>query len=97
MIFYFSATGNCRYVAQQLDDDIRSIPQEMRRGDELSYADDAIGIVYPIYGHMMTHMVRALIRRAHSQRHRGAQALDRAGKRRGPRRARAVPQPRRQV
>lgn len=50
MIFYFRATGNCRYVAQQLDDDIRSIPQEMRRGDELSYADGALALSIPSTG-----------------------------------------------
>ncbi len=32
---------------------VLSIPQELRRVGELAYADDAIGIVYPIYGHMM--------------------------------------------
>lgn len=64
MIFYFTATGNCRYVAEQLDDDIRSIPQEMRREGELAFADDAIGIVYPIYGHMMPSMVRQFVERA---------------------------------
>lgn len=35
MIFYFTATGNCRFVADQLaeklGDEVRSIPQEMRR------------------------------------------------------------------
>lgn len=64
MLFYFSATGNSRYAAQTLDDDIRSIPQEMQRAGELTYQDDVIGIVYPIYGHMMPHMVREFIQRA---------------------------------
>lgn len=68
MIFYFTATGNCRFVADQLaeklGDEVRSIPQEMRRAGELSYADEAIGIVYPIYGHMMPHMVREFVERA---------------------------------
>lgn len=64
MIFYFSATGNCRYVAEQLGGDIRSIPQEMRREGELSYKDDAIGIVFPLYGHLMPYMVRQFVERA---------------------------------
>ena len=67
MIFYFTGTGNCLYVARQLVADgerIASIPQELRREGELSYADDAIGIVYPVYGHMMPAMVRDFVRRA---------------------------------
>ena len=68
MIFYFTATGNCRYVADQLaeklGDEARSIPQEMRRAGELSYAGETIGIVYPIYGHMMPRMVREFVERA---------------------------------
>ena len=68
MIFYFTATGNCRFVADQLaeklGDEVRSIPQEMRRAGELSYAGEAIGIVYPIYGHMMPHMGREFVERA---------------------------------
>lgn len=64
MIFYFTATGNCRYVAEQLDNNARSIPQEMQREGELTYQDEAIGIVYPIYGHMMPDMVRRFVERA---------------------------------
>ena len=64
MVFYFTATGNCRYVAEQLDNDARSIPQEMQREGELAYQDGAIGIVYPIYGHMMPDMVRRFVERA---------------------------------
>lgn len=67
MIFYFTATGNCLYAARELaaeGEDVISIPQEMRREGELTYADDAIGIVYPIYGHMIPAMVRAFVERA---------------------------------
>lgn len=64
MIFYFTATGNCRYVAEQLDDDVRSIPQQMRREGELAFADDAFGIVHPVYGHMMPSMGRQFVERA---------------------------------
>ena len=56
MILYFTGTGNCLYVARELaaeGERVLSIPQELRRVGELAYADDAIGIVYPIYGHMM--------------------------------------------
>lgn len=67
MIFYFTATGNSLYAARELaaeGEEVRSIPQELRRGSGLSYADDAIGIVYPIYGHMMPAMVREFVERA---------------------------------
>ena len=70
MIFYFTATGNCLHVARELSEaegrgqKPLSIAQEMQREDELTYTDDAIGIVYPIYGHMMPHMAKAFIERA---------------------------------
>lgn len=67
MILYFTGTGNCLYAARKLaakGERVLSIPQEMRRGGELVYADDAIGIVYPVYGHMMPDMVREFINRA---------------------------------
>ena len=64
MIFYFTATGNCCYVAEQLDSDACSIPREMQREGELAYQDEAIGIMYPIYSHMMPDMVRRFVERA---------------------------------
>ena len=68
MIFYFTGTGNCLYAARELageGEEVRSIPVELRHGGALSYADDAIGIVYPIYGHMMPEMVKSFVERAH--------------------------------
>ena len=41
-----------------------SIPQERAQEGELRYEADAIGIVYPIYGHMMPTMVREFVERA---------------------------------
>lgn len=68
MVFYFTGTGNCLYVARELASRERtealSIPQELKREGELAYHDDAIGIVYPIYGHMMPTMVQRFIERA---------------------------------
>lgn len=70
MIFYFTGTGNCLHVARELAAGERagaqplSIPQEMRREGDLTYADEAIGIVYPLYGHLMPAMVREFIHRA---------------------------------
>lgn len=69
MVLYFTATGNCLAVARELagaegTGEPVSIAQEMRREGELAYADDAIGIVYPVYGHMMPHLVREFVERA---------------------------------
>ena len=67
MILYFTGTGNCLYVARELaaeGERVLSIPQELRREGELTYADDTIGIVYPIYGHMMPDMVKTFLERA---------------------------------
>ena len=70
MGFYFTGTGNCLYAARELAAaegaaaEVASIPQEMRREGALSYAADAIGIVYPIYGHIMPKMVRDFLHRA---------------------------------
>lgn len=65
MVFYFTGTGNCLYVARELaaaeGSEPVSIAREIRRSDSLAYADDAIGIVYPIYGHMMPAMVREFV------------------------------------
>ena len=48
MIFYYTATGNCLYVARQIEEDLYSIPQELKKED-LRYKADKIGIVAPIY------------------------------------------------
>ena len=49
MIFYFTATGNSLYAARQLGDgELVSIAQELRK-EGRHYADDAIGIVVPLY------------------------------------------------
>lgn len=69
MIFYFTGTGNCLHVARELAaacERVASIPQEMHRADEgeLAYSDASIGIVYPIYGHLMPQMVRQFVERA---------------------------------
>ena len=70
MIFYFTGTGNCLQVARELvkaegeTSDPISIPQELQKEGELAYSDEAIGIVYPIYGHLMPVMVREFLERA---------------------------------
>ena len=66
VVLYFSATGNCLYVARELagkDGETLSIPQLMRNG-QFEIEADEIGLVYPVYGHMPPYMVRQVIKKA---------------------------------
>ena len=66
LIFYFTGTGNCLYVARQLADEnteLLSIPQMMNQG-RTDFEADEIGLVYPIYGHMPPFMVRQFLKKA---------------------------------
>lgn len=63
MIFYFTATGNCLYVAKQFDSDPISIAQEMKN-ETLHYEDETIGIVSPIYGGELPKIVRRFLEKA---------------------------------
>ena len=66
IIFYFTGTGNCLYVARQLanaETTLLSIPQQVKQG-KYDFEADEIGIVYPIYGHMPPYMVRQFIQKA---------------------------------
>ena len=66
IIFYFTGTGNCLYVARQLATEsttLLSIPQLVKQG-KYDFEADEIGIVYPIYGHMPPYMVRQFIQKA---------------------------------
>ena len=60
---YFTATGNCLYVARRIGGTPLSIPQLMRKGD-LEIADDAVGIVCPCYAVEMPMMVRDFLSKA---------------------------------
>ena len=66
IILYFTATGNCLYVARQLageNAELLSILQLVKQG-RYAFEADEIGIVYPIYGHMPPNMVREFIKKA---------------------------------
>ena len=63
IVFFFTGTGNCLYVARQLADEPISIPQALKKG-ELEYRAEEIGIVYPIYAHMPPNMVREFLKKA---------------------------------
>lgn len=60
MLFYYTATGNCLYVARKLDDNIISIPQVLKNECYI-YEDEVIGIVTPVYAGEMPKTVRKFI------------------------------------
>lgn len=62
-VCYFSATGNCLYVAGRIGGTLLSIPQLMRQ-EEVIIEDDAVGIVAPCYNAEMPMMVREFLRKA---------------------------------
>ena len=62
-ICYFTATGNCLYVARRLGGKLLSIPQLMKQ-DDIIIEDDAVGIVAPVYAVEMPMMVKAFLEKA---------------------------------
>lgn len=62
-ICYFTATGNCLYVARRIGGMLRSIPQLMRQ-ERIEIEDDAVGVVCPVYNAEMPMMVRDFMRKA---------------------------------
>ncbi|URZ16652.1 EFR1 family ferrodoxin [Clostridium felsineum] len=63
MVFYFTATGNCLYVAKQFDTNLISIPQVINN-DNLNFEDETIGIVCPIYCGMPPQFVIDFMKKA---------------------------------
>ena len=60
LVFYFTATGNCLYVARQIageTGELRSIPQEINKSNRL-YEAEEIGFVFPTYAHIPPAMVQ---------------------------------------
>ena len=41
MLFYYTATGNSLYIAKQIDKEIYSIPQELKK-EQLNYKAERI-------------------------------------------------------
>ena len=62
MLFYFTGTGNCLYVARSIESNPISIPKAIH-GD-LDFTADSIGIVAQVYGHEVPTMVKDFLRRA---------------------------------
>ena len=62
-ICYFTASGNCLYVAKRIGDTLLSIPQLMKQ-DNIEITDDAVGIVSPVYAVEMPMMVKEFLIKA---------------------------------
>ena len=63
-VCYFSGTGYCLYVARRIGGTLLSIPQLIRQ-ESIEIADEAVGIVCPVYNGEMPMMVRAFLKKAH--------------------------------
>lgn len=61
-ILYFTASGNCLAVARRFPAEYLSIPQ-MIRNHEYLIEDDAVGIVYPVYGNSVPGIVRRYLKK----------------------------------
>ena len=70
MIFYFSGTGNTKWVAEQLakttGEELRYIPEELKKG--LLHYDlkdgERLGVCFPTHGWQPPHIVREFIRKS---------------------------------
>ena len=60
-ILYFTASGNCLAVAKRFDAKLLSIPQLIKEG-KYDIEDDAIGIIYPVYGLAVPEIVKRYLR-----------------------------------
>ncbi len=60
---FFTGSGNCLYVARRIGGTPLSIPQLMRQ-ENIEIADEAVGIVCPVYNCEMPMMVRSFLKKA---------------------------------
>ena len=63
-ILYFTASGNCLAVAKRFNAELLSIPQLLKEG-RYDIKDDAIGIIYPVYGLTAPEIVKRYIKDCH--------------------------------
>ena len=63
-ILYFTASGNCLAVAKRFQAELLSIPQLLKEG-QYDIEDDAIGIIYPVYGFAVPEIVKRYIKGCH--------------------------------
>lgn len=60
IIFYYTSTGNSLAVAKRIGGNLISIPQVID-SENLQYRDDAIGLIFPIYGLRAPNMVHQFL------------------------------------
>lgn len=58
MIYWFSGTGNSRYVAERIAELIGEPTQSIAGINEIGETEDIVGIVFPVYGWMPPTIVR---------------------------------------
>ncbi|CEP41123.1 EFR1 family ferrodoxin (plasmid) [Paraclostridium sordellii] len=58
--FYFTGTVNSLYIAKRLGGELYSIPQVLK-GENTTFEDEKIGIIFPIYGFSMPAIVMEFI------------------------------------
>ncbi|HEX3038204.1 MAG TPA: EFR1 family ferrodoxin [Oscillospiraceae bacterium] len=63
-VLYFTSTGNCLYIAKKLGGTLCSIPQAIKTEKD-TFEDDAIGIIFPVYGLCVPPYVTEFITKAH--------------------------------
>lgn len=62
-ILYFTSTGNCLQLAKEIGGTQLSIPQ-MIKEERYHFSDDAIGLVFPVYGLGMPKIVKRFLEKA---------------------------------
>jgi Pyruvate/2-oxoacid:ferredoxin oxidoreductase delta subunit len=62
-VFYFTSTGNSLAAAKRIGGNLISIPQAID-GQGAHYKDNAIGVVFPVYGNAPPRMVRQFLDKA---------------------------------
>lgn len=62
-VFYFTSTGNSLYIAKRLGGQAYSIPKLLKSGDELTFEDESIGIVFPCYYMGVPRIVKEFVSR----------------------------------
>lgn len=62
-VCYFTASGNCLYIAKRIGGTLLSVPQLMRQ-EIIEIEDDAVGIVAPVYAVEMPAMVKDFLAKA---------------------------------
>jgi ferredoxin len=62
-ILFFSATGNCLYIAKRLGGELLSIPLLKKKG-VYEITGDSVGIICPVYGFTLPNLVKAYLEKA---------------------------------